>query len=133
MNYLLDTHYLIWTLTDTGKLSGRLKELITNPDNNIIVSAVTFWEISLKYSLGKLKLSNLMPEDLPDLCRKMGLGICALSPEESSSYHRLKAAHHRDPFDRMLIWQAIVNEYTFVSSDKEVKKYISEGLKMYTE
>jgi len=133
MNYLLDTHYLIWTITDTKKLSRRLKGLITHPDNHIIVSTVTFWEISLKYSLGKLKLNNILPEDIPDLCRKMDLDICALSPEESSSYHRLKATRHRDPFDRMLIWQAIVNEYVFISSDKEVKKYISEGLKIYTE
>jgi PIN domain nuclease of toxin-antitoxin system len=60
----------------------------------------------------------------------MGFDIAALGPVESSSYHNLRATHHKDPFERMLIWQAICNDYTFVSSDSHVKKYTSEGLRI---
>jgi PIN domain nuclease of toxin-antitoxin system len=130
MNYLLDTHYMLWALTDTRKLSKKIKDEITHPDNRIIISTVSFWEISLKASIGKLKLVGLSPENLPDACIQMGFDIATLGPVESGSYHNLRATHHKDPFDRMLIWLAMCNDYTFVSSDRQVKKYTSEGLKI---
>jgi PIN domain nuclease of toxin-antitoxin system len=133
MTYLLDTHYMIWAITDTNKLSKKLKEILTNPDNQIIVSAISFWEVSLKSSLGKLKIKGFSPEDLPNFCLEIGFDIESLSAEDSSTYHKLKAAHHKDPFDRMLIWQAISNDYTLISIDGNVKKYVSEGLKIYIE
>ncbi len=130
MTYLLDTHYMLWAIADTKKLSAAIKEIITNPENRIIVSAISFWEVSLKSSLGKLQISGFAPEDLPDACLQMGFEIENLSAEDSSSYHQLKATYHKDPFDRMLIWQAMRNNYTFVSSDSTMKKYVSEGLKV---
>ncbi|MFT4205354.1 MAG: type II toxin-antitoxin system VapC family toxin [Chitinophagaceae bacterium] len=133
MTYLLDTHYMLWAITDTKKLSKKLKGVLANPDNRILVSAVSFWEVSLKSALGKLQLDGLTPEDLPGICTEIGFAAIPLLPEESSTYHQMKAAHHKDPFDRMLIWQAISNNYTFVSIDATVKKYVSEGLKIYTE
>ena len=130
MNYLPDTHYLIWAITDTKKLSKKIRELITNPDNRVIISTVSFWEISLKSSLGKLQLTGFSAENLPDLCRRMGFEIETLSPKDSSTWHQLKASYHKDPFDRMLIWQAISNKYTLISADKNIEKYTSEGLKI---
>ncbi len=65
MKYLLDTHYLIWALTDTKKISKKIVNVITDPGNEIIVSAVSFWEISLKSSLGKLTITGFAPEDFP--------------------------------------------------------------------
>ena len=62
----------------------------------------------------------------------MGFEIESLTAKDSSSYHQLKATYHKDPFDRMLIWQAISNNYTFISVDSNVKKYASEGLKIFT-
>lgn len=131
MTYLLDTHYMIWSITDSKKLSNEVKEAITDPDNLILVSTISFWEVSLKSALGKLEITGFTPEELPDACREIGFDIITLSPEESSSYHKLKATYHKDPFDRMLIWQAIQNGYTLISIDKNVKKYISEGLKIW--
>jgi PIN domain nuclease of toxin-antitoxin system len=130
MNYLLDTHYMLWALTDTKKLSKKIKDEITHPDNRIVISAVSFWEVSLKASIGKLELVGFSPEDLPDACIQMGFDIAPLGPMESSSYHRLRATYHKDPFDRMLIWLAICNDYILISADNHVKKYTSEGLRI---
>lgn len=131
MKFLLDTHYMLWALTNTKKLSGKVKDIITNPDTPVAVSAVSFWEISLKSSLGKLEITGFSPEDLPSACMQTGFDILSLSSEDSSTYHKLKATYHKDPFDRMLIWQAIRNDYTLLSVDNLVKKYISEGLKLF--
>jgi PIN domain nuclease of toxin-antitoxin system len=130
MTYLLDTHYMLWAITDTKKLSKSIKDVITNPDHRIVVSAVSFWEVSLKSTIGKLEIAGFLPEDLPRACLQMGFDIESLSAEDSSTYHKLKATYHKDPFYRMLIWQAIRNNYTLVSVDGNVKKYVSEGLKI---
>lgn len=132
MKYLLDTHYLIWALTDTKKISKKIVTVLTDPENEIIVSAVSFWEISLKSSLGKLTLKGFAPEDLPTACLQTGFTILPISADDAGKYHHLVAGHHRDPFDRMLIWQAINNKCTLISADKTIRKYITEGLVMYT-
>jgi PIN domain nuclease of toxin-antitoxin system len=129
--YLLDTHYMLWAIADTKKISKNIKEIITNPDNRIIVSTISFWEVSLKTSIGKLSISGFSPADLPVACEKIGFNIECPSAEDSSTYHELKATYHKDPFDRMLIWQAMRNDYIFISSDNNVKKYASEGLKVF--
>jgi PIN domain nuclease of toxin-antitoxin system len=131
MTCLLDTHYMLWALADTKKLSSRIREVIVNPDNLLIVSSISFLEVSLKSSLGKLSLSGFSPADLPEACTRIGFEIKSLSPEDASTYHLLQATHHKDPFDRMLIWQAIRNDYTFISADRQVKKYAKEGLKLF--
>ena len=64
---------------------------------------------------------------------KIGFDITTLSAKESCTYHQLDATYHKDPFDRMLIWQAITNDYILVSADSDVKKYTSEGLRIYQE
>ena len=130
MTYLLDTHYMLWALTDTQKLSKKIKDIITYPENRIVISAISFWEVSLKASIGKIELVGFAPEDLPDACMQMGFDIASLGSGESSSYHRLRATYHKDPFDRMLIWMAICNDYTLISADNHVKKYTSEGLRI---
>jgi PIN domain nuclease of toxin-antitoxin system len=130
MIYLLDTHYMLWALTDTQKLSKKIKDEITHPENRIVISTISFWEVSLKASIGKIKIVGFTPEDLPGACMQMGFDIASLGPRDSSSYHRLRASYHKDPFDRMLIWMAICNDYTLISADDNVKKYTSEGLRI---
>jgi len=129
MKYLLDSHYLLWVVADTKKISRKIRSIITNPENEIIISAISFWEISLKSSLGKKTITGFAPEDLPAACLQMGFTIQQVSAQEASSYHQLTATYHKDPFDRMLIWQAMYNGYTLISADENVQKYISEGLK----
>ena len=130
MSYLLDAHALVWAITEPEKLSGKVVDILENPANEIFVSAVTFWEISLKYSLGKLDLQGVSPDELPGIAIETGFSHLALSATESSNYHKLNADWHRDPFDRMLIWQAINNNLILVSKDKAVAQYKSIGLKL---
>lgn len=130
MTYLLDTHYLIWAIIDSKKISRKIKDIIENPDNTIVISTISFWEISLKISLGKLEITGFSSEDLPELCKKMSFEIEPLSSNDSSTYHKLTASYHKDPFDRMLIWQAISNKYTLISKDSNIQKYTSIGLKV---
>jgi len=130
MKYLLDTHTLIWALTEPQKLSDTAQEILEDPGKGIVVSAVSFWEIALKFSLGKLDLAGYMPEEFVSACIATGFSFLDLSAEFSSSYHQLTASHHKDPFDRMLIWQAMTYKYTLISDDEHVKKYKSDGLKM---
>lgn len=131
MTYLLDTHYMLWAVAETKSISARVRTAIVNPDNRVVVSAISFWEVSLKSSIGKLSLTGFSPADLPEACGQMGFEIKSLSAEDASTYHLLKADHHKDPFDRMLIWLAIRNDFTLVSADKNVKKYVDQGLRLF--
>ncbi|MFN8348516.1 MAG: type II toxin-antitoxin system VapC family toxin [Spirosomataceae bacterium] len=130
MSYLLDTHTLIWSITEPNKLSPTAKKILINAENDILVSVLSFWEISLKYSIGKLTLEDYLPEDFPKAAIATGFKIVSLTAEITGTYHRLKASYHRDPFDKMLIWQAIQQNLTFISCDENVHKYKSEGLKV---
>lgn len=130
MNYLLDTYYLLWALADPKKLSAKAREILSNPNHSILVSTISFWEISLKYGLGKLELSGFSPEDLPRGCQQLGFTVIAPTQQDCSTYYLLKATYHKDPFDRMLIRQAINNDYILLSTDGNVNKYQSEGLKI---
>ena len=130
MSYLLDSHTLIWSILDQEKLSAKVRSILEDTDNRILVSAVSFWEISLKYALGKLNLQGIGPEQLPELAKQTGFELIAVSPEETATYHQLEASWHRDPFDRMLIWQAIQNKLTLVSKDSHIARYKSTRLKV---
>ncbi len=130
MIYLLDTHVLIWSLMHVEKLSDKVREIIENQENTILVSAGTFWEISLKVSLNKLNFQGVKPEDFPRLALETGFELIPILPEEAANYHQLKADWHKDPFDRMLIWQAIQRKVMLISKDEQVLKYANAGLKV---
>ncbi|MDB5153855.1 MAG: domain nuclease [Mucilaginibacter sp.] len=121
---------MLWALTDHRKLSLKVKAILEDPHHEIFVSAVTFWEISLKFALGKLDLQGLTPNELPKAVIDTGFALLPLQPQEAASYHELNADWHRDPFDRMLIQQAILNKLILLSKDKNVAQYQSTGLKV---
>lgn len=128
MNYLLDTHVLLWAIFDSGKLSPRIKSLLLNPENTIYVSLISFWEISLKYSLGKLELDDIMPDAIPGFSREAGFKTLALSEDDVASFYNLPRLAHKDPFDRLIIWQAINNDLTLISKDEKLSDYEEFGL-----
>ncbi|MEZ0485195.1 type II toxin-antitoxin system VapC family toxin [Fibrella aquatica] len=130
MSYLLDTHTLIWALTDPDKLSPTTRAILTDGSDDILVSAISFWEISLKHSLQKMTLEGIVPEDFPKAAEATGFRLLSLDTTTVSTYHRLAATYHKDPFDRMLIWQAIQSNYRLISKDENVSKYVSEGLQV---
>jgi len=119
---LLDTCAALWLAVDSPKLSERASELYESPGNEILLSAVSSWEISLKYATGKLPLPSPPDVFIPQL-RQMGcMESLPLSEEATFQLFRLPNLH-RDPFDRMLICQAIVGGMTLLTPDKEIRRY----------
>jgi len=129
MNYLLDTHVLIWLVTDQSRISHLVIKELDSRKNNVFVSSVSFWEVSLKFSSGKLELNGFLPQDLPGFIKSVGFEFISLDPNDASSYNKLSVSYHKDPFDKMLIWQAIQQNLVLVTKDDRVKQYSSAGLK----
>ena len=129
MNYILDTHIFLWSLFNSKKLSDSMKKILVDVDNEIYVSLISFWEVSLKYNLGKIELDNYLPDDLPGKAKEAGFNLLSLHVDEVATFYRLPKLEHRDPFDRLLIWQTIKNEYTLLSRDPEFARYKEYGLK----
>ena len=128
MSYVLDTHALLWVLFKPDALSAGVREIVEDTQNEVYTSAVAFWEISLKYSLGKLELEGADPETLPEAAEKSGIAVLELDVDVLSSYHRLVKTKHRDPFDRLIIWQCIKTRSTLLSKDPHMKLYERAGL-----
>jgi len=131
MIYLLDTHTLIWSTIDTKKLSKTSKEIIFNRDNEIFVSTVSFWEISLKTRIKSFSFENINIMSFPQYAKDMGFTIINLEENEAITYSKLpQKSNHKDPFDRMLIWQAITKNMTIISKDESFEQYKKDGLKL---
>ena len=123
MTYLLDTHTLIWALTKSAELSDNVRDILQDGNNEIFVSTLSFWEMAIKRSVQKLDLQGGNPEDFVVETLKADFHILPLSFELCSSFYKLTATHHKDPFDRLLISQAIVENMTLVSADANFGKY----------
>ena len=131
MNLLLDTHTLLWALSSPGLMSSKARNALEAPENDILVSSISLWEISLKFSLGKLTLSSITPSDLPDVIEQTGFKLIEPTVDEYAGFHQLLRTCHKDPFDRMLIWQAIQGNLTLVTKDGQLDDYKSIGLKIF--
>lgn len=122
MRYLLDTCAWIFLLTDDDELSDRQKEVILNPDNTIYLSVVSAWEMAIKISKGKLKLPKSLDNLVFESCIKDGYIILDLDIFSVLNTKNLPD-YHRDPFDRMLISQAINNDLTIITTDSVFPQY----------
>jgi PIN domain nuclease of toxin-antitoxin system len=115
---LLDTHALIWALSAPARLSTRVLALLDDVDVRVVVSAVSPWEIAIKQKRGKLEV----PADLVQQ-----LAASAFEPLDITATHGIAAGslplHHRDPFDRMLVAQAQLEQLTLVTSDPRLRAY----------
>jgi len=118
MNLLLDTHVLLWWLDDHPTLSQKARAAIADGKNLVFVSAVVIWEIRIKQTLGKLEIPRSFRRVLDDQPFEM----LDITIEHAHAVGDL-AAHHRDPFDRMLVAQAKVEGLTLVTRDIRLKKY----------
>ena len=116
---LLDTNVVIWLLTgDRGSIPGRALEELSNEDNPISVSAVSTWEIAIKRSLGRLELEAGWPRAL----LRLDFGQMPITAEHAAICEDLPW-HHRDPFDRMLVAQAMAEGHSLVSADARLAAY----------
>jgi PIN domain nuclease of toxin-antitoxin system len=118
MSYLLDTHTFIWWIEDNLNLSYQSKQIISNPNNLIFISAVNTWEITIKKSLGKLNV----PSNLEEIILQCGFDILPIAIKHTLFIENLDK-HHDDPFDRLLISQAIIENLTIITRDEKIIKY----------
>lgn len=121
MNYLIDTHILIWFIEGNEKLDKQAQTLITNPANHIYLSQASLWEMTIKISIGKLSLSISLSE-LEVFLRNNQFQILET---KFSHYQILQNLpfHHQDPFDRMIIAQAKAEDYTLITNDDRFQLY----------
>lgn len=129
MKYIVDTHVLLWTLLDPGKLSQNILSVYEQADE-VQASNINFWEISLKYKLGKLELEDLTPEDILTAAENSHFKIININSQITSTMYKLPLAEHKDPFDRILIWYAIQNNIPIISRNGLFKQYENAGLKI---
>ena len=127
MNYLLDTHTFLWFLDGNTNLSKKARSAIENSDNTNFISIASIWEIAIKMSLGKLKL-DVKVEDLKTEIVKSNFEILPLDFEHIIELSRLEEIH-KDPFDRIIISQAISEIHTIISKDSNFGLY--KKLKLY--
>jgi PIN domain nuclease of toxin-antitoxin system len=131
MKLLLDTHILLWLVYSPEKLPEHWLGMLKNPSNQLYVSHLSYWEIALKYGLGKLTLEGATPEDIPNLAQNMAIISLAPTAQTLASVHKLPALEgHKDPFDRALIWTAICENLTLVSHDQKFSGYQAQGLSL---
>lgn len=122
MRILLDTHALLWWLFDDPRLSETSRKAIADPDNEIIVSAASGWEIATKHRIGKLPEAGDVPTALPRYLRKARFIVLPVSLEHALTAGTLPGPH-RDPFDRMLIAQTRLEGLSVVTVDPVFRDY----------
>ena len=116
--YLLDTHIFLWSLDETKRLTKEVAKILKDPRNRIFVSVATAWEISIKQKKGKLPLKTTLEECF----RKSNFEILEIKLPHILQLENLPT-YHKDPFDRMLVAQAIVEKLMIITEDGKIKKY----------
>ena len=118
MNFLLDTYALLWWLNDNPKISAQAHVAISDPNSEIYVSAASAWEISIKSASGKLTMGNPLEDEII-LNNFQSLPITIAHATSAGQL----PVHHNDPFDRMLIAQAMLENLTLVTRDEQIMRY----------
>jgi PIN domain nuclease of toxin-antitoxin system len=122
LKLLLDTCTFLWIITEAPQLSFEALDLFTEPDNEVFLSSVSTWEIAVKHAMGRLPLRESPAEFVPAMRESHGIEPLSLD-EQSTLYVGRLPTHHRDPFDRMLICQAIVHDLVILTPDKDIREY----------
>lgn len=121
MNLLLDTHTVIWYLTDDNKLAAKAKAAIEDPENNCFISLASYWEIAIKNSLGRLRL-EIELKKIFEIIEESGLELLMITPKHILQSSTLPF-HHYDPFDRIIISQALTENLIIISKDSYFSAY----------
>lgn len=121
MNLLLDTHVALWAIADSDRLPARARELIAAPTTTVWISAATLWEIAIKHALGRGDMPVSATQALAWF-RESGYRILPVEAEHALAVETLPA-HHQDPFDRILLAQALVEPLRLMTHDRVVARY----------
>ncbi|MGB9885969.1 MAG: type II toxin-antitoxin system VapC family toxin [Moorellales bacterium] len=127
MKALLDTHVFLWWITDDSRLSGRAREIIGSGENTLYLSAASAWEIAIKAGLGRLSLPDDLESFIPEQLAENGILPLPVRLSHALRVHALPA-YHRDPFDRLLVAQAQVENLPLISGDPVIARYPVEVL-----
>ena len=122
MNLLLDTHALLWFLNDDPSLGATAKALIQDPANHKVVSVASCWEIAIKVGLKKLDLGEPATTFLPRELTTNGFDLLGIELIHATSVESLPL-HHKDPFDRLLVAQSMIEKLPIVSVDTQLDAY----------
>ncbi|MCP3957467.1 MAG: type II toxin-antitoxin system VapC family toxin [bacterium] len=122
MRLLLDTCTFLWILADSPQLSFEAVDLFTAPENEVYLSSVSTWEIAVKNALGRLPLPERPTEFVPAMREAHGIESLSLD-EESTLYVSRLPSYHKDPFDRMLVCQALVQDLVLLTPDDDIRQY----------
>jgi PIN domain nuclease of toxin-antitoxin system len=129
MKYLVDTHILLWSFLETAKLSKEIKSILLNDNNEIYYSPISLWEISIKYGLKKLSLNGGTLDDFFTELNNSFYRCKTINTIDLITNYKL-STHHKDPFNRFLIWEAIKNYLVLLSVDENMGLYKKEGLRI---
>ncbi|NLY02506.1 MAG: type II toxin-antitoxin system VapC family toxin [Rhodopirellula sp.] len=122
MKLILDAHALIWAVDDPPKLGSQATRALRDPANDLFVSAGTVWELAIKVGLGKLSLSLPFREWMHLAMSDLGTAVLPITVEYADVQSRLPR-YHGDPFDRLLVAQAQVENMSLLSSDSVLDQY----------
>jgi PIN domain nuclease of toxin-antitoxin system len=121
MNYLLDTHSIIWLIEDSKKLPSKIKDIVADSDNEVYISSASLWEMAIKLSIGKLELS-IEFEELLAIIEECGFSILQIKNDYLIKLLSLPFIHN-DPFDRLIISTALSENLTIITVDNDIQKY----------
>jgi PIN domain nuclease of toxin-antitoxin system len=127
MKYLLDTMVWLWSVGPTDKIGSAGLEILANGEEDLYFSAASSWEIAIKTRLGKFELAEPPRRYVPKRLTQQGIHPLSVTHEHSLKVYDLPP-HHRDPFDRLIIAQAIMEEMTVLTADRAFAKYAVEVL-----
>ena len=127
MRLLLDTHVWLWMVAEPERLSRRAVKVLENPNNDLLLSAASAWEISIKQALGRVDLGGAVDRMLPDLMQQTAVAALPITHPHAILAGQLPR-HHADPFDRMLIAQAAIEGIAIVTRDAAFSPYDVETI-----
>jgi PIN domain nuclease of toxin-antitoxin system len=119
---LLDTHAFLWWISDDPRLSEKAREIIADGRNELFFSAASGWEISIKAGLGRLKVAGDLQRFIADQLSRNAIKVLPIYLSHTL-HTRVLPDHHRDPFDRILVSQAILEEMPLLSADPKIPHY----------
>ena len=122
MSYLLDTNVFLWSLSQPGRLNSTATQLLLSRTSRIFLSAATSWELSIKYALRKISLPSEPAKLIPQVLNDFGYLSLEIRHVHATAVSELPF-HHRDPFDRLLVAQAHIENLTLMTTDRALARY----------
>ncbi|MCC6920072.1 MAG: type II toxin-antitoxin system VapC family toxin [Alphaproteobacteria bacterium] len=122
MNILLDTHIAVWSVMLVDRLTSEVRDLIVDPANDVYVSAASIWEIGIKYELGRSGAPPFGGEEAIRQFENADYVLMDIQPRQVAAASRLPR-HHADPFDRLLVAQALEGPYRLITRDPTIARY----------